>query len=151
MLPKTHTYIVFLLLSVLSVSFATDTNTTTPNQSQPTFDSIHWKLIYIGNVDINASQMKRAAHIIFSPLTKGEGTFKGASGCNEMLGTYKAVDQNLSIDTKHIAMTRMACPSMDIETKFLDALAHIQHWSIEENNLELLDINDTSWLKFEVN
>jgi len=151
MLPKTHTYIVFLLLSVLSVSFATDTNTTTPNQSQPTFYSTHWKLIHIGNVDINASQMKRAAHIIFSSVTKGEGTFKGASGCNEMLGTYKAVDRNLSIDTKHIAMTRMACPSMDIETKFLDALSHVKRWSIEENYLELSDINDTGWLKFEVN
>jgi heat shock protein HslJ len=113
-----------------------------------TFSMTHWKLVSLSNKDINASSLSREAHIIFSPLVEGNANFHGASGCNEMLGKYEGYEQNLTIDNKHIAMTRMACPDMKIETQFLQVLGHAIRWEMTNEKLELFDSNQTIIARF---
>jgi len=149
MLAKTPIKLLSFCFLFLTFSVSNDNNTTTiVVLPPPTFYTTHWKLIQVNHKDINASTMHREPHVVFSLLEEGKGTFKGASGCNEMLGKYEGNDNNISIDTKHIAMTRMACPNMHVETQFLDALARSVNWEMNDNNLTLLDINQTAVARF---
>jgi len=112
------------------------------------FSNTYWKLITLVDNDINTENMSREVHMIFSILLERKGKFKGASGCNAMLGTYEGSDNNLSIDQKHIAMTRMACPDIKIEAQFIQVLGLTTNWNIVENHLELMDNNQTVLMRF---
>lgn len=141
--------LVHTLLVADDINITSDINTTQNNlETAYTFDTTYWKLIHILSKDINASTLSREAHIIFSPLNEGKASFHGASGCNEMLGKYESVDHNLTIDNKHIAMTRMACPDMEIEIQFLEVLGKTTVWEIVDNHLELLDSNRSILARF---
>jgi heat shock protein HslJ len=130
------------------INITSDTNTTkNALEINHTFNTTYWKLIHLLNKDINASKLSREAHIIFSPLDNGKASFHGASGCNEMLGKYESIEYNITID-KHIAMTRMACPSMEIEIQFLKVLGKTIVWNIVGNYLELLDSNNSVLARF---
>ena len=130
------------------INITSDTHTTENTlETNHTFNTTYWKLIHLLNTDINASKLSREAHIIFSPLDNGKASFHGASGCNEMLGKYESMEHNITID-KHIAMTRMACPSMEIEIQFLEVLGKTIVWNIVGNHLELLDSNNSVLARF---
>lgn len=123
-------------------------NTQNSLETNHTFNTTYWQLTQLLNKDINASKLSREVHIIFSPLENGKASFHGASGCNEMLGKYESIEHNLTIDNKHIAMTRMACPDMEIEIQFLEVLGKIIVWEIVDNHLELLDSNNSVLARF---
>ena len=130
------------------INITSNTHTTQNTlETNHTFNTTYWKLIQLLNKDINASKLSREAHIIFSPLDNGKASFHGASGCNEVLGKYESTEYNITID-KHIAMTRMACPSMEIEIQFLEVLGKTIVWSIVGNHLELLDSNNSVLARF---
>ncbi len=133
-----------LLLSVfvlLPFSLYANDNTTTPSNAEQniTFSKTYWKLIDLHEHLISSEKMSRDAHIVFSDMKEGKGTFKGASGCNDMLGKYEGKDNTITIDIKHIAMTRMACPYMEIETQFIEVLGKASTWKMNVNYLSLLD------------
>jgi heat shock protein HslJ len=131
------------------INITSDTNTTkNALEINHTFNTTYCKLMHLLNKDINASKLSREAHIIFSPLDNGKASFHGASGCNEMLGKYESSEYNITID-KHIAMTRMACPDMEIEMQFLEVLGKTIVWKIVDNHLELLDSNNSVLARFE--
>jgi len=150
MLAKRQT-LSLLLTFILSLTlYANDNNTTDPTSEQNlTFSLTYWKLVTLNDKNISNEKMSREAHIIFSPTLEGKGKFKGASGCNDMLGKYLANDNNLTIDTKHIAMTRMACPQIEIETQFIQTLGSVLSWKISAEYLELMDLNGSSIARFE--
>lgn len=140
MLAKIETLSLFLLFIFFTMLHANDNNTTQNNIEQNlTFESTYWKLIDLNEHILSPGKMSRDAHIIFSKTSDGKGTFKGASGCNEMLGKYVLSENNIKIDAKHIAMTRMACPYMEIETKFIGVLAKVRVWKMNAEYLTLLD------------
>lgn len=148
MLSKLHSAILFLILSV-SI-FAQSPSSISPsvhndlNQSHDTeFTHTYWKLISLFSKEVDSSAMMREAHIVFQTLDNGKGKFKGAAGCNAMLGTYQSTEQNLTIDSKHIAMTRMACPDDDAEMEFLKAMHGTVQWQIKDNYLVFLDSNSS--------
>jgi heat shock protein HslJ len=135
-----------LLTFILSLTlYANDNNTIDrlPDQNI-TFSTTYWKLIDLNEHTISVEKMSREAHIVFSTIHEGTGKFNGASGCNDMIGKYVGNDNNISIDTKHIAMTRMACPYMEIETQFINILGKAVSWSINAGHLSLKDINGSS-------
>jgi len=153
MLSKVHSAILFLILSV-SI-FAQSPSSTLPsshsdsNQSLDTeFTHTYWKLIALFSKEVDSSVMIREAHIIFQTLDNGKGKFKGAAGCNAMLGTYQSTEQNLTIDSKHIAMTRMACPDDDVEKEFLQAMQGTVKWEIKGHYLVFKDINTSAIAEF---
>jgi putative lipoprotein len=140
MLAKIQTLSLFLFLILSAMLHASDNNTTQHNIDQNlTFESTYWKLIDLNEHILSSEKMSRDAHIVFSKTDEGKGTFKGASGCNEMLGKYELNGNHMSIDAQHIAMTRMACPYMGIETKFVEILGRVRMWKINADYLTLMD------------
>jgi len=142
MLAKRQTLSLLLTFLMSLTLYANDNNTTDklPDQNI-TFSTTYWKLIDLNEHTISPEKMSREAHIVFSIMVDGKGKFNGASGCNDMLGKYLGNDNNISIDTKHIAMTRMACPYMEIETQFIDILGRATSWTINAEHLSLKDTN----------
>lgn len=140
MLAKIQALLLSVFLSLPFALYANDNNTTQFNIEQNlTFTQTYWKLIDLHEHLLSPEKMSRDAHIVFSDIKEGKGTFKGASGCNDMLGKYEGNDNNITIDTKHIAMTRMACPDMEIETQFIAVLGKASAWKMNANYLSLLD------------
>ncbi|NOR56771.1 MAG: META domain-containing protein [Sulfurovum sp.] len=114
----------------------------------PTFSTTYWQLIKLFDEDIYAENMHRETYMLFSPVLDAHGEFKGATGCNDILGKYNANESQLSFDVDHIAMTRMACPDENIETDFLKALKQTKSWSIKEDKLMFLDANQSAVITF---
>ena len=140
MLAKIQALSLFIFLLLPFTLYANDNNATQPNIEQNlTFTETYWKLVDLNEHMLSPEKMSRDAHIVFSHIKEGKGTFKGASGCNDMLGKYEGNENNISIDTKHIAMTRMACPYMEIETQFVVVLGKVSAWEINADYLSLLD------------
>jgi heat shock protein HslJ len=145
MLAKRQTLSLFLTFIISLTLYANDSNLTDTHPDQNvTFSTTYWKLIDLDEHTISSDKMSREAHIVFSNMSEGKGKFNGASGCNDMIGKYIGHDNNISIDTKHIAMTRMACPYMEIETQFIHILGKAVSWSINAGHLSLKDINGSS-------
>ena len=140
MLSKIQAVLLSVFLSLPFTLYANDNNTTQSNIEQNlTFTQTYWKLIDLHEHLLSPEKMSRDAHIVFSDIKEGKGTFKGASGCNDMLGKYEGKDNNISIDIKHIAMTRMACPYMEIETQFIAVLGKASRWKMNADYLSLED------------
>jgi heat shock protein HslJ len=149
MLAKRQILPLFLTFIISFTLYANDNNTTRiPPDQNITFSKTYWKLIELNEDNISTAKMSREAHIVFSTTVEGAGRFKGASGCNEMLGKYSGNDNNISIDTQHIAMTRMACPQIEIETQFIQTLGRALFWEINMEYLELMDSNGSHIAKF---
>jgi len=149
MLVKRQTLSLLLPFLFSLTLYANDTNTTqTPHEQNLTFTTTYWKLVDLNEHLIPDTRMKREAHIIFSVLDDGTGKFKGATGCNEMLGKYSGKEDTLSIDTEHIAMTRMACPSIALETDFIALLGKTASWKINAGHLSLKDRNGSTIILF---
>ncbi len=142
MLVKRQTLSLLLPFLFSLTLYANDTNTTDILSEQNlSFSTTYWKLVDINEHLISPDPMKREAHIVFSVLEEGQGKFKGATGCNEMLGKYSGKENTLNIDTKHIAMTRMACPDMALETDFIRLLGKTAFWKINAGYLSFKDSN----------
>lgn len=69
-------------------------------------------------------------------LNEKESRASGFSGCNRFNGTYTSDAKTLSFSSA-MAMTRMACPEMGIETAFMDVLTQTKTWKIEGTTLHL--------------
>lgn len=69
-------------------------------------------------------------------LGSAESRVSGNAGCNRMAGPYTLGTGTLEFGA--LAMTRMACPAMALETRFTTALAAVKSYRIETNQLLLL-------------
>ncbi len=161
--PMAVFFIIFPLLFINNI-FAEDNNTIDLNQTAmlsnspstptitveptPTFSTTYWQLVKLFDEDIYAENMHRETYILFSPLLNTHGEFKGATGCNDVLGKYSAHYFQLSFDVEHIAMTRLACPDTSIEDEFLKALKQTKSWRIKEDKLIFFDANQSALATF---
>jgi heat shock protein HslJ len=64
----------------------------------------------------------------------------GSTGCNHFNGSYTADTAKL-LFSPDMALTRMACPGYD-EKLFLNAMARVNRYRINEGQLELFHNND---------
>lgn len=150
MLAKVLTLFVFISLSYTLTLYANDHNNTIRiADKNTTFALTYWRLINLSNHMMSVEKMRREAHIVFDPVLEGKGRFKGALGCNDMLGKYIKIEDTITIDTKHMAMTRLACPDMETEIQFIDRLSKARSWKIKEQHLEFMDNNGSSIAMFE--
>lgn len=71
--------------------------------------------------------------------TFADGTVSGSTGCNRFTAGYEVDGDALTIDT--IASTRKACapPADAVETAYVDALARVAGWRVDDEGLTLLD------------
>jgi len=150
MLVKIHTLLLFLFLALTPSLYANENNATVPHaDTHHTLTSTYWRLVNLSEESMLSENMSREAHIVFSPIEDGEGRFNGALGCNDMLGKYAGDENDITIDTKHMAMTRLACPDMQTETQFIKILGDTVQWKVHKGYLEFIDNNGITIAMFE--
>lgn len=73
----------------------------------------------------------------FTVVFDGKGSLSGEGACNRLMASYETSETGaLKID--RMASTRMACPGMDEETRFAEALSEATHYRIDGDMLMLL-------------
>ncbi|MCW8795463.1 MAG: META domain-containing protein [Chlorobium sp.] len=97
---------------------------------------IYWKVTAISGSSDLLKVSGKAPNLVLS--TYGN-SFKGYTGCNSLMGSYKHSGSGLSFSK--LSTTRMACPgsSGQIEKAFLAALRKTTGWKISGKTLELFD------------
>ena len=95
--------------------------------------SNQWSLVSISGKTLDANSLKSGLPYV----TFFEGNvFKGFTGCNEFVGTYKYEDGKLSLDQGMI--TKMFCDDSP-EMEFLSAVKKVIAYKISGNRLFLSD------------
>ncbi|NOQ13383.1 MAG: META domain-containing protein [Methyloprofundus sp.] len=114
------------------------------------FTNTYWRLTALNGKGIDRTQpAKREAHLIFHNANDGTAQVSGSTGCNRISGTYQQDDQQLSIASEGMAMTRMACANAKAEQAFLSTLEVVTGWAVKGNYLELYDAGGGSVARFE--
>ena len=104
----------------------------------------HWKLI-----ELNGKKVKqKGKKDFFIQLNSKDGRFHGFAGCNNFNGNY-AMPKSFEISFSNIASTKMACHSMDLESKLMETLAEVDSYNIKGNILRLKKGELTPLVKFE--
>lgn len=70
-------------------------------------------------------------------LSADEGRISGTGGCNRLAGPFET-DKNRTLKFGPLITTRMACPDLEQEQRFLQALASTTHYDMDGPLLLLL-------------
>ena len=97
-------------------------------------EGTRWALARLNETSIKLRDDQREPFLVLEP---SEHRVAGHGGCNRMVGRYELTGQ--TIHFTELAMTRMACPDMQIEDSLQKALTSATSWSIEGAQLKLLD------------
>lgn len=91
----------------------------------------NWKLTELnGKSVVFDSSLKKIPFIQFDEMIR----FSGFGGCNYFSGTYQISGTN-SISFSQSISTMMACSSIDVESKFFQALESADYYSVTGNEL----------------
>jgi heat shock protein HslJ len=82
----------------------------------------------------------------FTTLLLADGRLSGNAPCNQYSGDYTLEGTSISIGS--IVRTRMACPNLDQEDAYLNALQEVTSYAIEDNILVLAGADGTALLGF---
>src|SRR5690242_20109809 len=82
-------------------------------------------------------QMAEGLEVPYLELDPSGSTVSGKAGCNKIHGQLK-VDGS-AISFPGLMGTKMACPAMDVETKFMMALNNTNTFALDGDKLTLLD------------
>ena len=81
-------------------------------------------------------------------LANDQERVSGSGGCNRLMGGFRLSGEQLSFSK--LASTQMACPPelMAFEQRYSEALGRVRRWSIDKQNLLLLDERGRTLLLF---
>ncbi len=113
-----------------------------PKATEPTFTDTDWRLVSLGGEAVPAETGGRPVELRFT----ADGKVQGSAGCNRLSGVYTREGGALKFGP--LATTRMACPAMDLERRFLEALGATARWRIVGGALELSDASGRSLATF---
>ncbi len=109
----------------------------TASTNQPEVSEIvekYWKLTELSGRPVpRAEASQREAHII---LKLDGNRVQGNAGCNSLTGIYELKGGN-RIAFSRIAVTKMACPYMDVEIQFLKVLNTADNYTVRGDTLTL--------------
>ncbi|NNT72670.1 META domain-containing protein [Flavobacterium sp. IMCC34852] len=103
-----------------------------PAIGKATLAETKWRLITLNGKVVIQNGKKD----FFLKLNSKDGRFSAYAGCNNLTGSY-VMPSAFGLTFSNVAMTRMACPNMLLETLFSKALAETEHYSIKDNILKL--------------
>ena len=105
------------------------------NKQDPQLENKAWVLKEMRGKKVDVIEDQLEAHIVFLGET---GHLSGNDSCNNMLGSYKLMDDN-QIELGNIATTMMACPDMSIANEFGKVLSQVSQYQVEDSLLRLKD------------
>ena len=103
-----------------------------PADSSLALEGTDWRLVALGGEPVAAGEGRTGPG--FRLVADGR-KIQGSAGCNRMMGTYELNAGSLKFGP--IASTKMACPAMATESKFLAALDATTRYEIAGSNLTL--------------
>jgi copper homeostasis protein (lipoprotein) len=103
-----------------------------------------WVLVRIGDKPVMAMEGRPEPYIVLQGATK---QVVGHAGCNRLSGGYTIEGDALRM--AEITTTRMACPELETENAFLNALETVVRWKLMDNQLVLLDKSGTAVVQLE--
>ncbi len=107
-------------------------------------EKTYWVLTELDGKPIATINEAKKLHLLFDPESR---TASGFAGCNQFSGNYNLEGKKLSL--KNLATTRMFCQeTMEIETRYLQALSETDSYKIEEHVL-FLNQGDQHLAKFQ--
>ncbi|NDK55253.1 META domain-containing protein [Pontibacter fetidus] len=118
--------IYFLILVVLFWLYGCKTASPAhPETETDTILDAYWMLLSLEGQSPQAPNNTRTAYL---RLEEKENDVKGFSGCNHFFGKYTLSGSSLRFSD--LGSTRMMCPNMDQETKFMEVLGRVESYSI---------------------
>jgi putative lipoprotein len=103
-----------------------------------------WVLVRLGDQPVVPEQGKPEPYIV---LQANQKEVVGHGGCNRLSGGYTLKGETLEFG--EMTTTRMACPEIQAEHAFLNALESVTRWRLMDNQLVLLDKENVPVLQFE--
>ncbi len=105
-----------------------------------------WKLLELDGKAIKVdTTFKKEPMLVFEKDTE---KLSGNGGCNGFMGSYK-LGENNGIELTLGGATMMACPNLELESQFHDALKQTKSYRIEGNTLLLDNEAKTAIAKLE--
>ncbi|HLR36509.1 MAG TPA: META domain-containing protein [Chitinophagaceae bacterium] len=94
----------------------------------------YWKLVSLnGEKVVVDSSFNREPYLI---LKEKDNKVSGNAGCNQIMGSY-TLKEGDKIEFSQMASTMMACPNLDSERAFLDAIEKVDQYSLNGEELVL--------------
>ena len=97
-------------------------------------EGIRWVLIELSGQPVQAPQGSEQAHF---ELLAAESKVVGHASCNRFFGSYEIKRGNRISFGNNMGMTMMACPDMDTEMAFMEAMRKADNYAISANQLSL--------------
>jgi copper homeostasis protein (lipoprotein) len=116
---------------------------TTTIANAPITDT-YWKLTELLGKQVDTTIKRKPLFLQFDST----GSVTGSGGCNSIRGTYTA-DPNGKLMLSKMISTRMACPAMQDESAFLQALSKVNTYIIAGKQLQLTTGKMAPMLVFE--
>ncbi len=94
----------------------------------PTLEKTDWRLVEVQDKRVEAADGLREPH-----LRLVDGRVAGSGTCNMIRGVYKLREEKIRFS--HFISTKMACSDLETESSFLSALAEVQRWKMQSDEL----------------
>lgn len=105
-----------------------------------------WDVFKIDNNIIKVKRIRGAGTIPRLEFNIGEMVISGNDGCNNLFGTIIEMDAE-ALTFSPLAGTRKMCPNMSIADAFNNAMLQISKYKLVQNNLLLLNENNSTMLE----
>ncbi len=102
----------------------------------PSLESTKWQA-----VEINGAEQELEENL-FTLNFDADDRLSGRGACNNIMGSYKVEAEGI-ISFGQLAATRMMCPNIDAESRFISALDKATRYEVSEGKLYLFDKQDT--------
>lgn len=102
-----------------------------PAVGKATLAETKWKLITL-NGKVVTQKGNREYYI---KLNSKDGRFTAFAGCNNMIGNY-VMPSAFGLSFSNVAMTKMACPGMDLENRFSKVIEETDRYTLKDNILK---------------
>ena len=120
-------------LTLLVAGCQRQAGTTDRPTNEPVITDRQWSLRELDGQPLDSAARANPPTLL---LASSSTQASGFAGCNRMAGGYKLGPGTLELGP--LVLTRMACPSMDLESRYTTALGRVRQFRVDGNRLELL-------------
>lgn len=127
------------------VAISTQAHCDSPVGTAP-LENTDWTLVALRGKALEPAASQRPPELV---LQSSQRRLAGSGGCNRLAGRYALEGDRLTLG--QAASARVACPhGMAQEQAYLDALAAVARWRIDNQRLALLDARGSVLAEFEM-
>ena len=102
--------------------------------NDPRIEDRRWRLIELNGRAVDAPAGQEGAYFEFDAA---QSRVSGNASCNRFSGSYELhAGERLRLGPE-LAVTRMACPELEREAEFLEALARVDHYAVDNGALSM--------------